>query len=74
MLSYLLLEVDSSLKDSVKDNLSKFEFTIDRVNTSAGRYNIVARVITDNQNRLSEFISEHLNPIKGINNIDVIIV
>jgi DNA-binding Lrp family transcriptional regulator len=72
VLSYILLSVDRDMKQAVKSQLAKYEFTVDTVKEIDGKYNIIARVITDNNSRLQAFISERIDPLGGITKIETI--
>ena len=74
MLSYILLDVERKSQEDIKEKLLRFKFTVDRVNKTNGKYNIIARIITDNKSSLNNFISEQLNPLEEINKIETIIV
>ncbi len=74
MLSYLLLSVEKVMQKNIKDKLKTFEFTIEKVEERRGKYNIVARVVTDNQSCLQEFVDEHVGPLSGIKRMETITI
>ena len=74
MLSYLLLSVNGEVENQIREELSRFEFTVDSVNEGKGKYNIIARLVTNDQECLRNFISEQIDPLNGINEIKTIII
>jgi hypothetical protein len=74
MLSYLLLSVEGKMKDIVKKELQRFEVTVNDVKEGKGKFNIIAKVVTDNNVRLNAFILEQLNKLNGIIQIEKIVI
>ena len=69
MLSYVFLDVDNIFKDDIKKELKSFDFTVDEVKEISGKYNILARVVTDNRFRLHKFIYDNIHNLTGVKKI-----
>jgi len=74
MLSYLLLTVERKMQEEIKDKLLGYEFTVDRINRGKGRYNLIARVVTNDEECLQSFISEQVDSMSGIKEVKSIII
>lgn len=74
MQSYLLLAVDKMSKEEVKKYLESFEYTVEAIGEVNGRFNIIARINTDNEAKLRNFISDHVDALDAVQDIRTIII